>query len=103
MGGSGTSLKIERLAAGQGGDARELHRAVWERIRDTIYRTCRRRPNRVVLDDYLGSTAYDGLESEDTWRRWESSDTELDFTFWDAAGCCSMSYGAALHWTRMVF
>ena len=98
MGGSWTSIRIERVGGEKACSPRELHEALWERLSDAIHRTMRRKENQQVLADYLGSTAYDGFADD----RWSSTETELTFSFSDAAGMCSMSYEASLHWVQLL-
>jgi len=96
MGGSWTSIRIKRLS--DKSSPRELHQAIWDRLSEEIHRALRRKENQQVLADYLGSTAYDGFADDD----WSSTETELTFSFSDAAGMCGMSYGASLHWVELL-
>ncbi len=100
MGAIGFSVEIER-ARTDALPVRELHGRVWEWIELQIRRSCKaRQANRLVLDEYLGSIAYDGLEGD---RQWERSDKSISFFFSDAAGCCNASSDAAYHWSRLIF
>jgi hypothetical protein len=96
MGGSWTNVHLKRLT--DKSSPRELHEAIWDRLSNEIHRVLRRKENQQVLADYLGSTAYDGFADDD----WTSTETELTFSFSDAAGMCGMSCEASLHWVELL-
>jgi len=102
MGAIGFSVNIEKTRE----DAQpllELHERIWGWIEGQIRYLCKRQANSMVLAEYLGDTAYDGLQDDGRRATWERDERRLSFWFSDAAGCCGASSEASLHWARLAF
>jgi hypothetical protein len=79
----------------------ELHHAVWDRLYGQILAGLKHPGNAITTTHYLSASAYDNFLSEP--KAGYRSDTALTFSFSDAAGCCNLSCGAAMHWLRMTY
>jgi hypothetical protein len=101
MGGIGVYIKIAKTGEQPAAPLAELHKHVWEVVSNHATSWLTKVGNRVTLDDYFGSSAYDGLESDEA--NWDATDTQLGFWFRDMAGCCNLSAEASLHWVKLGF
>ncbi len=76
----------------------ELHRALWAKVAYTIHCTVSGEAGGQVLAMYLDMSADDGFADG----TWHTTRDALCFSFGDAAGLCTMSSAAALHWLEVV-
>ena len=101
MGGIGTSIRVEKIAGEPSCDPRTLHEELFEKLHDRMYQELRRPQNHYTLGEYISDERYSGYERE-TWS-YNDHTGELDYSFFDAAGCCNLSMEAALHWFELAF
>ncbi len=78
-------------------DPMKLHRTVWECVDQYLDMRLTRQADREVLFFYCKPEASDRYDEGS----WTASSSELSYDFGDAAGCCTVSSQAALHWLQL--